>query len=340
VLFQERHHLLEQIVASAVTLRVVDGLQPDDVDVCDDEPSAGPVTAIEFVVKVGQAGRSRACSRQGVGFRDRELACERLAVGQGVPTLARSLFAVQCCGFAVLGGQRVLLSGERAKLFVAPAVPGGPCQAVGFGGGASVVLLRGGALLRCRHEAAGVRGIISGQRRAVAGICDDVALVSGGQAPLSGLITFVGGSVTFIGRLIALIGGVLALIGPSQARFSGLITLVSGLIASIGDVLALIGGVPTYLRGLVTLIGGLIAFIGDLIAMISGLIALIGGVLAHVTVHGVRTRVIDADAVRRGCASGTPRSCDPRGGSLGACSAKVGLRTRLRNGCVWASHLD
>jgi hypothetical protein len=109
--FQQRHHLLEQLVARAVPLRIVDGLQPDDVDVCDDEPPAGSVTAIEFLVKVGQAGRSRACSGQRVGLRDRELACERLAVGQGMSTLARSLFAVLCRGFAVLGGQCELLGG-------------------------------------------------------------------------------------------------------------------------------------------------------------------------------------------------------------------------------------
>jgi hypothetical protein len=51
----ERHHPLEQLVAGAVTLGVVDGLQSDDIDVGDDEQGGGPAAAIQFVVEVGQA---------------------------------------------------------------------------------------------------------------------------------------------------------------------------------------------------------------------------------------------------------------------------------------------
>jgi len=103
------------------------------------------------------------------------------------------------------------------------------------------------------------------------------ALLCGAHEAI-GLITLIRGSIAFIGRLIALIRGVLALIGTAQARLSGLIALIGVVLALIGNPIALIGVV----------------------------LALIGGGLAHVTAHGVRMRVIGADAARRWCPLDAP----------------------------------
>lgn len=259
-----------------MTLCVVDGLQSDDIDVGDDELGASSAAAIQFAVKVGQAGRSRAGACQRVGLGNRQLACERLAVNEGVAPLPRPLFAVLCCGLAVLGGQRVLLGCQRADVFVAPALLCGAHEAIGLGERASAVLLRVGAVVVWRHQPAGVRRVVSGQCGDVAGICDDITLVGCGQAPLSGLIALIRGSIAFIGRLIALIRGVLALIGTAQARLGGLIALIGVVLALIGGVLALIGTGATRLSGLITPIGCVIAFIGKPIALIGVVLALIG----------------------------------------------------------------
>ena len=71
-----RHDAGEQLIAGAVALAVVAGLQPDDVGVCDDEPPAIAPAAVELVVEVDKAGGARARSGQRVALGDRQLARE------------------------------------------------------------------------------------------------------------------------------------------------------------------------------------------------------------------------------------------------------------------------
>ncbi len=149
MLFYERHDPLKQLVAGAVTLRVVDRLQPHDIDVGDDQQAGGPVAAIQLAIEVRQARRTGAGSGQGVGLGDRELVCERLAVDEGVTPLARSLLAVLGRGTAVLGRLRQLLVGQRAQLLGVPALFGGVHETRGAGGerGRPVLLLTGAVAL-------------------------------------------------------------------------------------------------------------------------------------------------------------------------------------------------
>ena len=67
------HDALKHVVAGCVTARVVDTLQVDDVDVCDDEQAGRPACAIDLVVEVGQSRAARARSCEDVGLGDREL---------------------------------------------------------------------------------------------------------------------------------------------------------------------------------------------------------------------------------------------------------------------------
>jgi hypothetical protein len=208
-------------------------------------------------------------------------------------------------------------------LSVEAALHGGLREGVAVGERTSAVLLRVDDVVLRRHSPAGLRGVVSGQRRDIAGVCDDVTLVGGGQALLSRLITLIGGQIAFIGCLIALIGGALALIGAAQARFSGLIALIGLVLALIGGALARIGAVATCLSGLIALIGGQIAFIRCLIALISGLIAPIGGVLARTAAHGVREGVIGAARSRSPVAASMSETV----GSLSASASRSRRRS-------------
>ncbi len=58
--------------------------------------------AIEFVVNVGQARRTRACG--GLGGRD--VMCEHLMVSGRLAAVTRGRFAVLCCDLAVGSGER------------------------------------------------------------------------------------------------------------------------------------------------------------------------------------------------------------------------------------------
>lgn len=230
----ERHDSLEQLVAGGVALGVVDGLQSDDVDVGDDEPSAGPAAAVQLVVEVGQARRARACPGQLVGLGERDLACERLAVDEGAQPLVGRPFAVLCCGLTVLGGERALLGGLCAALRGALALTSGADEPVGAGQRARVGALLSGLTL-CDRQIARLGGLVSRARREVAGVGDRVAPGGCLQAPAGGLLALA--SV-----LLALAGGALTHVPAELVRTRvdarREVAIAGGLIAVGGQLVA------------------------------------------------------------------------------------------------------
>jgi hypothetical protein len=88
------HCLLQQPVAPAVPVGVVERFEADDVDVGDGEQACRPAGAIDLVVEVRQAGRARARPGQRVGLSDRELFDQRVAVCLCLQPVASSLIAV------------------------------------------------------------------------------------------------------------------------------------------------------------------------------------------------------------------------------------------------------
>lgn len=260
-LLDERHDALEQLIAGAVTLGVVEGLESDDIDVGDDEQAGGPAAAIQFVVKLGQARCSRACSREGVGFRDGKLVGESLAVCEGVPPLSGGPFAVSCCGMAVPGGQSAVLRGLCAVLRGAVASLGGGHDDLGVGAGGLV-----GGVVLCHRAIARVGGVVARQRREIAGVRDLVTLVGGVETRVSGLHALAGVApadvtavlvyarvdpvreVAIAGRLVA-VGGQLVTVGACLVAVRAcLVGVCQGLVGvgkrllAAGDRLGVTGG--------------------------------------------------------------------------------------------------
>ncbi len=166
-----------------MTLAVIEPLQSDGVDVGDNNRASRPSAAVEFAVKVGQAGRSGASSSQRVHLGDRQCASERLAICERLQAVTRALLAVCRRGLAVPGGLCAVLSGPGAVAPGARALLGCPDDDPRFGDSARVVVLVIGVTLGHRQVARG-GSPISRQRRQIAGLCGRVALDARSQGVL------------------------------------------------------------------------------------------------------------------------------------------------------------
>ena len=102
---------LEQRVAGGVALAVVERLQPDDVDVGDDERRCPSAAAVELVVELGEPGRAGPRAGELVVRGAGQRIGEQLAIDERMQALTRGLFAVLRRAVAVVGGARVLLGG-------------------------------------------------------------------------------------------------------------------------------------------------------------------------------------------------------------------------------------
>ena len=109
-----RDRPLEQLVAGAVTLAVVERLEPDDVDVGDDEQAVAATAALELVIELDETGRSSPRAGELVVGGAVQRIGEQLAIDERVQALAGGLFAILGRALAVLGGARVLLDGLLA----------------------------------------------------------------------------------------------------------------------------------------------------------------------------------------------------------------------------------
>ena len=67
------HDTLQQLVAGRMTVRVVDRLQADDVDVGNDEEALRSASTIDLVIEVRKPRPARARTGQYVCFSDRQL---------------------------------------------------------------------------------------------------------------------------------------------------------------------------------------------------------------------------------------------------------------------------
>jgi hypothetical protein len=88
------HDALKQIVPRRMAVRVVDGLQTDDVDVGNDEHRLSPAGTIDLVIEVRQSRPARSRPRQDVYLGDQQLVQQLGAICLCLQPVARRLLAI------------------------------------------------------------------------------------------------------------------------------------------------------------------------------------------------------------------------------------------------------
>ena len=236
---------LQQRVAGTVTLQVVDRLQTDDVDIGDGEQGRRSARPLDLPFEVRQACGAHSCSRELVGFGDRELLKQRVAVELRLEPVASRLLAVVGRLLAIGRGPRAALEG---------------------GGTVEQGVLAGldGTVEKTGHRAPLVRS-----RRVALGqfaVAHRGGLIAGGSGEIAG----IGDRVPSGGRVDASLGDLLALLGIAIAKVTRQLVLAA--IPAAGQI-AIAGRLVAVGRGLVAVGGGLVAVGRRLVDIGEGLVA-------------------------------------------------------------------
>ena len=112
---------------------------------------------------------------------DRKLARERLAVFERGQALTGALFAILCCGVTIVVGERALLGALRAVPSGALARSSGADDDLGASDHARAVVVLVYVVALSHRDIASVSGLISRERREIAGVRDRVTLAGGVQ---------------------------------------------------------------------------------------------------------------------------------------------------------------
>jgi hypothetical protein len=244
------HCALQQQVAGSVTLRVVDGLQPDHVDVGDYERSHRSMGTIDLLVNRLQTGRARSRPGQPVRLRDRSLAQQLVAFGLGLQPLTSGLLTI------------------TGRLLAIHRRPGSRPLRRGTIRDGSAAIIRGLAHILRPHTR---RARIIDRQFAI-------TTLGGTLARGRRQIARAGDPVTGVGRLQTRLGAVLALLGAaiaSLARAPVYFTVAAGReVAIAGGLIAISCCLFSSGRGLIVLRPGLVSIRERLIAISPRLIVL------------------------------------------------------------------
>jgi hypothetical protein len=229
------HHTLQQRIAGGMTVRVVDSLQADYVDIGSDEQARRSAGTIHFVLKVGQARPSRARSGQRVRVSDRQLVQQRVAVCLGLQAVTGSLLAITGRLLAIHRGSSSSLSPRGAVSGGTPAALRGAQYDLRAGHRAPI--LRPGGVTRRQLAITQLGGVIALHRSPIASAGDFITSSSRLHTPQGASMALHGAAIAKPARQVMHVG-VPAL---HEVAIAGRLIAVTGCLIAIGRCLISVG---------------------------------------------------------------------------------------------------
>ncbi len=183
----------DQCISGAAGFGVVLAVEPDGVDVRDDQAGAGALVAIDVVLEVLESCGSGSRARQRISLGHRKRERERFTIAGSPLTVAGRPFSVHCRGLPIAGRLPAMLEGLRAMLCGPPALLGGTHDDLSARDRTRTIARKREVVLGHRDVTCR-RGLIAQPTGEIAGVSAPVTLACALQPSAPALLALTGGA--------------------------------------------------------------------------------------------------------------------------------------------------
>jgi hypothetical protein len=243
VLADRAQRVPQHLVASGVTLSVVDSFQAHDIDVANDESAGRSTGTLDLVIKVDQPRRARARPGQRVGLSDRQLCQQRFVICLSLQAVTSRLLAITGRLVAITGRLLAICRSPGSTLERRYAISRGklavlPCTQQDLNAGHRAPVARPHCVAHSQLTITQRGRLVARQSRQIAGLRYRVALSPCVNTTLGSLLTHLRVLLASPGTLIANLARKVVLRRVSAAREIA----VGGSLIGVGRSLITLGG--------------------------------------------------------------------------------------------------